>query len=84
MKEFTSNELESFNGKKGDIYYVSYEGKVYDVSQSSFWIDGEHLGSHLAGKDLTREMSEAPHGAEVFDEFDQVGTLKGFLPDTET
>ncbi len=83
MKEFTPEELESFDGKKGDIYYVSYKGKVYDVSQSSFWIDGEHTGGHLAGRDLTQEMSEAPHGDEVFDEFDQVGTLKGFVPNTK-
>jgi predicted heme/steroid binding protein len=77
MKEFTSEELESFNGKEGTASYVSYDGKVYDISDSSLWSDGEHMGSHFAGKDLTEEMSEAPHGPEVFDQFTPVGTLKG-------
>jgi len=80
MKEFTSKELESFNGKKGMPGYTSYQGKVYDISQSSLWVDGEHMDNHLAGKDLTQEISAAPHGAEVFDRFTQVGTLKGFIP----
>jgi predicted heme/steroid binding protein len=80
MKEFTVKELESFNGRKGAPSYTSYQGKVYDISQSSLWVDGEHMDSHLAGKDLTQEISSAPHGAEVFDRFTQVGTLKGFIP----
>ncbi len=80
MKEFTSKDLESFNGKKGALTYTSYQGKVFDVSESSLWVDGEHMDSHLAGKDLTDEISSAPHGAEVFERFPQVGTLKGFTP----
>ncbi len=80
MKEFTSKYLESFNGKKGASTYTSYQGKVYDVSESSLWVDGEHMASHFAGKDLTEEISSAPHGAEVFERFPQVGTLKEFAP----
>ena len=80
MKEFTSKELETFNGKKGPPAYISYQGKVFDVSESSLWVDGEHMDRHLSGKDLTQEMSAAPHGIEVFERFTQVGTLKGFTP----
>ncbi len=80
MKEFTSKELESFNGKKGAPVYTSYQGKVFDVSESPLWVDGEHMDSHLAGRDLTQEISSAPHGAEVFERFLQIGTLKGFTP----
>ncbi len=80
MKEFTSEELESFNGKGGTPVYTSYQGKVFDISESSLWVDGEHMDSHLAGKDLTEEIASAPHGAEVFERFPQVGTLKGFTP----
>ncbi len=69
MKEFTPKDLESFNGKKGPPTYTSYQGKVYDVSESSLWVDGEHMDTHLAGKDLTEEISSAPHGAEVFERF---------------
>ncbi len=79
-KEFISKELESFNGKKGAPVYTSYQGKVFDVSESSLWVNGEHMDSHLAGKDLTQEISSAPHGAEVFERFPQIGTLKGFTP----
>ncbi len=80
MKELTSKELEAFDGKKGATVYTSYQGKIYDVSESSLWVGGEHMDSHLAGKDLTEEMSAAPHGAEVFERFTQVATLKGFTP----
>ncbi len=83
MKEFTSKDLESFDGKKGAPAYTSYQGRVFDVSESSLWVDGEHMDSHLAGRDLTDEISSAPHGAEVFDRFAQVGTLKGFTSVTE-
>ncbi len=78
MKEFTTKELESFNGKERNPAYVSYGGKVYDVSKSDLWLDGVHLDSHFAGRDLTEEISSAPHGTEVFERFAQVGTLKGF------
>ncbi len=83
MNEFTSKDLESFTGKKGAPTYTSYQGKVFDVSESSLWEDGEHMASHVAGKDLTEEISAAPHGAEVFNRFTQVGTLKGFTSVTE-
>ncbi len=79
MKEFTPKELESFSGEKGSPAYTSYRGKVFDVSQSPLWVDGEHMASHLAGKDLTQEISSAPHGGEVFEQFPQAGTLKGFI-----
>ncbi len=80
MKEFSFKELESFNGKKGAPAYVSYQGKVYDVSGSGLWVDGDHMQSHLAGRDLTQEIASAPHGTEVLERFTQVGTLKGFTP----
>ncbi len=83
MKEFTSKELEAFNGKRGAPTYTSYQGKVFDVSESSLWVGGEHMDTHLAGKDLTQGISSAPHGAEVFERFKQVGTLKGFTPAAE-
>ncbi len=37
--------------------YTSYQGKISDVSESSLWVDGEHMDSHLAGNDLTEEIS---------------------------
>ena len=46
MKEFTSEELLSFNGKDGSPVYVAFEGKVYDVSKSPLWSSGLHMKRH--------------------------------------
>ncbi len=76
MKEFTLEELASFDGKNGKATYVCVEGQVYDVSGSSLWAEGAHMESHFAGNDLTTEFDAAPHGKEVFESFPQVGILK--------
>jgi len=81
MKEFTSEELQSFNGKEGKPVYLSFEGKIYDVSKSPLWSKGIHMNRHPSGKDLTREISAAPHGTEVFERYPQVGILKKGVPE---
>ena len=68
-------ELEENNGKNGKPAYFAYKGKVYDVSESSFWLDGDHLGMHQAGKDLTEELEMAPHREETFQRVKLVGDL---------
>ena len=75
-QEFDANSLSQFDGKGGNKTYVAYQGKVYDVSESTFWEEGDHLALHFAGKDLTEEMDSAPHGTDVMDRFPQVGVLK--------
>ena len=74
MKKFTISELSQFNGKNGNPAYVGYKGKVYDVTESYQWGDGEHLG-HIAGKDLTDQMEIAPHSEEVMERMKIVGVL---------
>ncbi len=74
MKEFTLEELKQFDGREGRPAYVAYEGKVYDVSESAMWPDGDHEGMHTAGMDLTEEQNDAPHDVHVVD-FPLVGTL---------
>jgi predicted heme/steroid binding protein len=74
-KKVTKQELESNNGKNGKPAYFAYKGKVYDVSESSFWLDGDHLGMHEAGKDLTEELEMAPHREENFQRVKLVGDL---------
>lgn len=74
-KKFTLEELAKFNGKNGNPAYVAFKGKVYDVTDSSFWMDGDHLGAHEAGKDLTEEIDIAPHGPENIDRVKAVGIL---------
>jgi predicted heme/steroid binding protein len=74
-KKFTLEELAKFDGNNGSPAYVAFKGKVYDVSESSFWMDGDHLGAHQAGKDLTEEIEIAPHGPENLDRVKIVGIL---------
>ncbi len=74
-KKFTIEELAKYNGRNGNPAYIVYKGKVYDVSDSSFWLGGDHLGAHQAGQDLTAEMELAPHGPENIDRVKLVGVL---------
>lgn len=82
MNEFDEKTLARYNGKDERQIYIAYKGKVYDVSESKMWKTGTHMNRHFAGKDLTNELSAAPHGEEVFAKFKVVGTFKS-TPDTE-
>jgi len=75
-RRFTQSELGQFNGKNGARIYIAYQGSVYDVSGSFLWQNGEHQVTHFAGKDLTDELLEAPHGVEMLCRFPMVGRLK--------
>jgi predicted heme/steroid binding protein len=76
-RKFSLNELGKFDGKEGRPAYVGYKGKVYDVTESSQWIDGDHLG-HIAGEDLTEQIEIAPHGEDVMERMKVVGVLVKF------
>jgi predicted heme/steroid binding protein/uncharacterized membrane protein len=80
-KEFTAEELSSFNGKEGRPVYIAFQGKVYDVSQSPLWSKGLHMNRHPSGRNLVAEISVAPHGTEVFERYPQVGILKKGAPE---
>lgn len=74
-KKITLEELAKNNGKNGNRAYIAFKGKVYDVTDSPLWMDGEHLPDHLAGRDLSGEMEKAPHGPENLDRVTLVGVL---------
>jgi predicted heme/steroid binding protein/uncharacterized membrane protein len=76
VKEFSREELMTFNGKEGQPVYVAYDGRVYDVTESKLWKTGFHMRRHHAGADLTGDIEAAPHSIEVFEAFQQVGVLK--------
>ena len=76
-KIFTIDELKKFDGKEGKKAYVACDGKVYDVTVSDMWEDGEHSGIHEAGLDLSDDIDNAPHGNEVMESFPVIGILKG-------
>lgn len=69
-------ELLSFNGKDGKPVYISFQGKIYDVSKSPLWSKGLHMNRHPSGNDLTGAITAAPHGTEVLERYPQVGVLK--------
>ncbi len=81
MKEFTPEELASFTGKDGNPACVVHQGKVYDVTKSPLWAKGLHMNRHASGRDLTSDISAAPHGPEVLERYPQVGTVKKGPPE---
>jgi predicted heme/steroid binding protein len=75
LKKFTAEDLKQYNGQEGKPAYIAFEGKVYDVTNSSLWQDGDHLGAHQAGKDLTEAIQSAPHSDEVLIKAKQIGVM---------
>ena len=75
QRKFTSTELAQNDGKDGKPAYIAYQGKVYDVSASPMWLEGDHMGAHEAGRDLTSEMELAPHRDEMLEKVKQIGVL---------
>jgi len=72
----TLRELAAHDGRNGNPAYIAYNGKVYDVTESPMWAEGNHQGMHRAGTDLTPMLADAPHGEEVFERYPVVGTLE--------
>ena len=75
MKEFSKKELMKYDGRNGAKAYIAYKGKVYDVSDSFHWKDGNHHVLHDTGIDLTEAMKQAPHGEYVLEKFPVVGIM---------
>jgi predicted heme/steroid binding protein len=62
----TLAELRRNNGDLGSRKFVAYRGIVYDVTDCPRWRLELHERLHFAGQDLTGELDEAPHKADVF------------------
>jgi predicted heme/steroid binding protein len=58
-------ELRRNRGEAGTRMWVAVAGVVYDVTDCARWRSGLHEGQHFPGQELTDELGEAPHGAEV-------------------
>lgn len=75
LEKITPEELAKHDGRGGNRAYIAYEGKVYDVTDSSYWTDGDHFAEHQAGGDLSAELGTAPHGPDHLDNVKLVGVL---------
>jgi predicted heme/steroid binding protein len=75
QRKISRDELAHNNGKEGKPAYIAFKGVVYEVSESAFWMEGDHMGAHDAGKDLTEEIELAPHREETLQRVKQVGSL---------
>ncbi|MBD3307362.1 cytochrome B5 [candidate division KSB3 bacterium] len=64
LPKFTAEELSQYDGQNGSPAYVAYDGKVYDISHSFLWAEGDHQMSHYAGENLTHAFGRAPHTFE--------------------
>ena len=65
-RKITISELRRNSGDMGTPKYVAYQGVVYDVSDCPRWRKELHERMHFPGQDLTTELGEAPHLADVF------------------
>ncbi len=74
-KDMGLKELALYNGKDGAPAYIGFKGKIYDVSDSKKWKNGEHMRKVHAGEDLTQMISQAPHGEEKVYTMPLVGEL---------
>ncbi len=74
-KDMSLNHLALYNGKDGAPVYIGFKGKIYDVSNSNKWKNGEHMKKVHAGEDLTQIISQAPHGEEKVFAMPVVGEL---------
>ncbi|MGC1122618.1 MAG: cytochrome b5 domain-containing protein [Candidatus Methanofastidiosia archaeon] len=75
MRKFSKEELAQYDGKNKTPVYVAYKGKVYDVSNSFLWKNGNHQVFHKAGQDLTTSLEHAPHDADLLEKFPVVGII---------
>ncbi len=73
--KYSKEELSRFDGSEKKPAYIAYKGKIYDVSSSKLWVEGNHVRKHLAGNDLTEALRTAPHGDEKVLQMPVIGDL---------
>ncbi len=78
--DLSLQELALFDGQEGRKAYIAYQGAIYDVTDSSKWRAGTHMGRHNSGGDLTGQLLQAPHGGELVQAMRKIGKLRGDEP----
>ena len=74
LPHYTKAQLALRNGQDRPEIWVAYQGKIYDMSHSRLWKNGKHY-EHWAGQDLSDELKDAPHTAQVFEKYQAIGIL---------
>jgi predicted heme/steroid binding protein/uncharacterized membrane protein len=75
VKPIGRKELAENNGTDDKKTFVAVNGNVYDLTPSKKWPRGNHMKRHQAGADLSNDILSAPHGLEVLERFETVGSL---------
>lgn len=57
------------DGREGRPAWVKVGDRIYDLTASPRWKDGNHFRRHQAGHDLADALAGAPHGAEKLEAF---------------
>lgn len=65
-KAISLSELHRYNGDDQEEKRIAYDGIVYDVSDCPNWRKEMHRNLHFPGQDLSGEIVDAPHAADVF------------------
>jgi predicted heme/steroid binding protein len=73
--ELTPGDLLLFDGSDKRKALFAMAGRVYDVTGRSLWRRGIHPGGHHAGRDLTDDITKAPHGKDVFERISPAGRM---------
>lgn len=63
-RNFTTEELATFDGKNGRPAYVAVNGTVYDVTNNRAWAAATHFGL-LAGKEYSQEFASCHAGQQT-------------------
>lgn len=76
QKNFTLEELVTFNGLNGKPAYIAVDGMVYDVTYAPGWKNGVHEYGYVAGTDMSKVIDAYPNGRDALKNLPVIGTLK--------
>ncbi len=71
------------DGLNGKLAWVKVGDRLYDLTGSKRWQEGNHFGRHQAGEDMTEALKGAPHGEEKLEGFNSF-SLMGHALDKES
>jgi predicted heme/steroid binding protein len=78
QRTITRAELTAADGEDGRSCYVGLEGEVYEIKNSIYWKQGQHVpseGQAYCGRDLTDVINKSPHGKTILSRMTKIGTL---------